>query len=118
MNYYIYYLICPISNKVRYVGKSKNPKARYKQHINKLDKLKTQKREWLEMLISKNLYPLIEIKETCTKNNGIKREQYHIDLNKDTIYNIHNPTKGKKSFNNYPKIINENKTRCQAEIKT
>jgi len=97
MKEFIYYLICPIDKKVKYVGKTKNPKTRYNQHIKKLDKQMTPKRQWLEMLFSKKLLPKIEIVEQF---NGDARhlEQKHVDLNKETILNIHNPKKGKKSF--------------------
>ena len=96
MNEFIYYLRCPNTNQVKYVGKSKNPKNRFKQHISKLDKQMTPKRIWLESLFNENKLPILEIIETC-QNNGREREQYYVDLNKATILNIHNPEKGKKS---------------------
>lgn len=97
MKEYIYYLICPIDNKVKYVGKTKHPELRYKQHIKKLDKTLTPKRKWLEMLHSKCLEPYMEIVEEV-EDDGRNREQYHVTLNKDTVLNIHNPDKGRKSF--------------------
>lgn len=110
MKEYIYYLICPIENKVRYVGKTKNPKSRYKQHISKLDKLITPKRKWLESLFEKKLLPIMKIVEETTVERGREREQYHVELHKDTILNIHNPGKGMKSFEGkYPKKINYDK---------
>lgn len=100
---YIYYLICPIDKEVKYVGKSVNPKSRYYQHIKKLDKLMTPKRKWLEMLFSKGLKPEIEIVDSVI-GDGRELEEYHVSLNKETILNIHNPGKGKKSFKGrYPK---------------
>lgn len=103
MEEYIYYLICPIDLTVKYVGKSKDPQKRYKQHVSKLDKLKTPKREWLEMLFSKGLMPKCKVVEKCY-GNARDREQYHVELNRATILNIHNPGKGCKSFSGrYPK---------------
>ena len=103
MTEYIYFLICPIDKSVKYVGKSKNPKRRYKQHITKLDKLMTPKRKWLEMLFKNELLPVIEIIEKC-ESNGREREQFYVNKYLDTILNIHNPEKGAKSFKNkYPK---------------
>jgi predicted GIY-YIG superfamily endonuclease len=96
MKEYVYYLICPIDKKVKYVGKTKKPKTRYNQHIKKLDKQLTPKRRWLEFLFSKNLVPKLVIVEEIEGDARIL-EQKHVDLNKETILNIHNPEKGMKS---------------------
>ena len=95
---YIYYLICPKTKEVKYVGKTKNPKKRYFQHIKKLDRSMTKKRIWLEMLFSENLAPILKIVEKCENGNGREREQHHVTLNKETTLNIHNPEKGAKSI--------------------
>lgn len=101
--YYVYYLIDPISKDVKYVGASSNPRSRYKQHITKLDKGKTEKRAWIEGLISKGLRPEIEIVETADNSvDAREMEQNHVTMNQDTILNIHNPAKGMKSFDRYP----------------
>lgn len=92
---YIYFLICPIEKTVKYVGKSKDPKKRYNQHIKKLDKQKTPKRLWMESLFNQNKLPILEI--VCQTENGRDLEQYYFDLHKKTALNIHNPEKGKKS---------------------
>jgi len=94
----IYYLICPIDNKVRYVGKTKNPKARYKTHIKTLDKTNTPKKAWLENLFSKNLMPKLQIVQTVDNPETARElEQWHVDLHKETTLNIHNPSKGRGS---------------------
>jgi hypothetical protein len=97
MKEFVYYLICPIDKKVKYVGKTKKPKSRYNQHIKKLDKQLTPKREWIELLFSKNLLPILKIVEEF-EGDARHLEQKHVDLNIETILNIHNPEKGKKSF--------------------
>lgn len=94
---YIYYLICPIDNVVKYVGKTKNVKRRYNTHVKKLDKGNTLKKQWLLKLFEKNLMPICKVVEECD-SNARDREQYHVDLNYDTILNIHNPSKGVKSI--------------------
>ena len=100
---YIYYLIDPRDNVVRYVGKSANPERRYKQHLSKLDKLMTPKRRWIEELFALKLVPKCKVVERC-EGNGREREQFHVSLNEATIFNIHNPAKGAKSFvGKYPK---------------
>lgn len=96
MKEYIYYLICPIENIVKYVGKTKNPKNRYKQHIKKLDKQKTPKRQWLEFIFEKGLLPKLKVVEEF-EGDARHLEQNHVFLNKKTILNIHNPEKGMAS---------------------
>lgn len=103
MKEYIYYLICPKDGSVKYVGKTKDPKKRYKQHITKLDRLMTPKRIWLEGLFAEGLKPLCRIVEEV-EGDARDREQYHVTLNEATILNIHNPSKGAKSTKGrYPK---------------
>jgi predicted GIY-YIG superfamily endonuclease len=95
---YIYYLVCPIDGKVKYVGKTKNPKARYTMHIKKLDKTNTPKRQWLEQLFSKNLQPKLQIVQSFSDPELARQmEQWHVDLHSETTLNIHNPEKGKES---------------------
>ena len=94
---YIYTLIDPITDVVKYVGKSKTPKARYKQHINKLDKTMTPKKIWLLGLFEKGLKPEMEIVEKITDEAGREREQHFVTMHEATTLNIHNPKKGMKS---------------------
>lgn len=96
MKEYVYYLICPIDNEVKYVGKSKKPKSRYNQHIKKLDKQLTPKRKWIEMLFSKSLLPTLKVVEEF-EGDARHLEQKHVEINEKTILNIHNPGKGIKS---------------------
>lgn len=104
MKTYIYYLICPVEKTVKYVGATKNPKTRFNQHVTKLDLLNTPKKIWLTMLFEKKLLPIMKVVDFAENEiEGRTKEQYHVDLNRDTILNIHNPAKGKKSFKRYPK---------------
>ena len=48
----IYTLTDPITNQVRYVGKSNNPLKRYYKHLNEsLKSTKTHKNNWINKLI-------------------------------------------------------------------
>jgi len=106
MKEYIYYLVCPIDGEVKYVGKTKHPETRYKQHVKKLDKTLTLKRKWLEMLHSKHLQPIMKVVEEVDSEDARGREQYHVTLNEATTLNIHNPDKGRKSIKGrYPKHV-------------
>lgn len=98
MNDFIYYLIDPITNVVKYVGKSKKPKTRYSQHIKKLDKSMTPKKRWLLGLFEEGLKPRLQIVKECD-GDGREDEQEHCNLHQNTILNIHNPAKGVKSRN-------------------
>ena len=31
--FYLYALVCPIENEIKYIGMSKSPKTRFKQHL-------------------------------------------------------------------------------------
>ena len=63
---YIYTLSHPITNEVRYVGKTINIKRRYKQHL--YDKRGTHKASWVKSLRKDGLKPILNILEECTDN--------------------------------------------------
>lgn len=63
---YIYTLSHPITNEVRYVGKTINIKRRYKQHL--YDKRTTHKANWIQSLRKKGLKPVLTIVEICEEN--------------------------------------------------
>ena len=73
---YIYKLIDPRNNEVRYIGKTTNIKRRYKQHL--YDKRKSHKSSWVQSLRNEKLKPIIEILETCDNYNWKEREIYWI----------------------------------------
>lgn len=66
MKTYIYILIDPISNQIRYVGKSNNPEKRYKNHKNRCRDKNTHKRNWINKLKLKGFNPEIEIIDTIS----------------------------------------------------
>ena len=80
---YVYYLIDPRTKEVKYVGKTKNPPSRFKQHIKKLDKTMTPKKKWLLELRAKGLQPKMIIAQEVN-GDGRAEEQYHLDRHKDT----------------------------------
>ena len=73
---YIYKLIDPRNNKIRYVGKTINIKRRYKQHLYEKDK--SHKSLWVQSLRNQKLKPIIEILENCNYDNWKEREIYWI----------------------------------------
>lgn len=56
-NVYIYALIDPRNNYVRYIGKANNPKERYKNHNNASRDKNTHKRNWINDLRKNSLRP-------------------------------------------------------------
>ena len=75
---FIYGLIDPFTNEVRYVGKSINPKRRYKEHLNKMTN--THKSAWIKSLLKIGKEPKIEIIEECSGDNWSDREKYWISF--------------------------------------
>lgn len=75
---YIYALLDPITNEIRYIGKSNNPKKRINNHIYESKKLTTHKANWIKSLIKKNLKPKIKIIEKVLYNEWEKKEKYYI----------------------------------------
>lgn len=61
MKHYIYTLSNPITNEVRYIGKTNNISKRYSAHIK--DNSKSYKSSWIKSLLNNNVLPIIEILE-------------------------------------------------------
>lgn len=71
---FIYGLIDPRTNQIKYIGKSDNPKKRLKEHISesrKKNKFGTKKENWINKLFSLNLKPKLKI------INKVKFEEYN-----------------------------------------
>jgi hypothetical protein len=67
MKTYFYYLKHPVTGEVRYIGQSKNPKQRQRQHVNAVKSGKdknTRKSNWIKFLLKDNLIPDLEVFET------------------------------------------------------
>jgi group I intron endonuclease len=72
---FIYTLNDPRTNEVRYVGKTNNLRARYNTHLN--DKSKTHKNNWIKLLKSYGLKPIMEVIEICG-DDWVERERFWI----------------------------------------
>jgi len=89
----IYILKDPITNKVRYVGKTETSlQKRLYDHI--YNKTKTPKSSWIQSLLKQNLKPLIEEIERTTRANWIEREIYWISFYKNQGEKLTNSTLG------------------------
>ena len=77
---YIYTLVDPITNEVRYVGRSVNPKKRYHRHLSESRYgTRSHKKAWVRSLIQQDQKPILEIIETVPPDLPWQpREQYWI----------------------------------------
>lgn len=87
----IYSLNCPITNEIRYIGKTSiNPSKRFSNHLKSREKSK--KAIWIKELISQNLLPILKEIEYCDNNKWVEREIYYIK--KYSNLNLLNENKG------------------------
>lgn len=93
---YIYKLIDPITNEVRYIGQSDNIMRRFNEHISSScnensNSYNTHKSCWIRKIKSKGLLPIIEVVEECDnlKQSNI-RERYYIEKLTNDGYRLTN----------------------------
>lgn len=88
---FIYKLLCPKSNEVRYVGKTTNINRRLSGHISEANRGKGRRYvlNWINSLLNQDLKPLIEKIEEC-ENDWQEREQYWIKYYRDNNANLCN----------------------------
>jgi len=91
---YIYMLLCPITNHIRYVGKTSNPKNRFYTHISESKLRRTHKECWIFGLIQKNLKPILEILDEVEISEWEFWEKHYICLIRSWGFNLVNSTKG------------------------
>lgn len=93
--YYLYHLIDPNTNLVRYVGITCRPKQRYKEHVNSAKKLRNHKANWINTLTQNTQKPIFKIvAESQDKEEIIKYEIQSIL----EIQNLTNSTTGGEYF--------------------
>lgn len=95
MKTYIYTLSHPITNEIRYVGKSTRIKRRETEHKSKwfCTKRPNHKNNWCLMLINQGLKPVLTIIDQ-TDNNWQELEKYWIKHYKDIGCRLLNHTEG------------------------
>jgi len=91
---YIYTLTDPISEQVRYVGKTNNPKRRYRQHLYCAKQLISHSQRWIQGLLDQGLKPEMQIIETTTRSLWREREQYWIQHYQEIGSPLTNLTEG------------------------
>lgn len=122
---YFYTLKCPITNDVKYVGRSVNPDGRYRQHIHsgKCEGHKDKKGAWIKSLLDKDLKPIMEIidklenykdieevkrkeeflilefRKTCDLKNDRDIVENGYNFSKESRQKMSDAQKGKKKIN-------------------
>jgi len=76
---YIYVLKDPITDEIRYVGKTIDANKRLKEHVRKSTSSKTYKNNWIQQLIKKSLLPKLEIVDLVSEENWGEHEQQWIN---------------------------------------
>ncbi len=81
---YIYVLIDPRDNSVRYVGKTSNPKYRLSGHIAECKKESTihYRARWIKTLLKENLKPEIKFIKVCPLEKFEEIESHYIEMYK------------------------------------
>lgn len=94
---FIYALIDPITNAVRYIGKTNNLYERYYRHLQELQDPKKKNyhsKNWIRGIFSLGYAPKLEILETCNKTNWQEKEMYWIAFYTNLKANLTNMTIG------------------------
>jgi group I intron endonuclease len=98
---YIYTLSDPITNEIRYIGKTININIRLSQHIAESMKAKNHKASWIKSLTKKGLLPKIDVIDIIQDENWEWLEIYWISQFKTWGFDLVNSTTGggKSIFN-------------------
>ena len=78
MKAYIYALSDPRDGRVRYVGKTNNPKRRFESHIYDMHGANPRKENWIKGLLRLDLKPDMSILEECADGEWEYRERHWI----------------------------------------
>lgn len=96
---FIYTLSDPNTKKIRYVGKSINPKRRLKDHY--YNKRRTYCSNWIWSLKDSNQKPILNIIEECNEDNWEEAEQYWICQFKAWGFKLTNHTDGGEGMHGF-----------------
>jgi hypothetical protein len=94
MNVFIYALLDPRTNQVRYIGKANNPKDRYSNHYNSARDKNSHKRNWINNIRNDGLKPELAIIDEVPKTNWQYWEKFYIYLFKSWGFDLLNYTGG------------------------
>lgn len=75
---FIYGLRDPRTREIRYIGKTRRPKVRYREHL-RLDGINPHKDNWIALLATEGLRPEFVILEKCCEEEWAERERLWIE---------------------------------------
>jgi len=112
MKIYIYILSHPITNEIKYVGKTNSIKRRLQGHIDYARNPKKKRRYvsyWILKLLKEDLRPILTVLEECDDTNWIERERYWINFYKNQSCKLCNLTEGGEGTHGYeyPEYLKE-----------
>ena len=93
---FIYILIDPRNNQVRYVGKTDNIRKRYNHHL--IDNYKSYKTAWIKSLKNEKLKPIMEVIDEVPLNEWVFWEKYWISQMKAWGFKLTNLSNGGEGF--------------------
>lgn len=106
----IYGLICPLSNQIRYVGRTaKKLNVRLAEHLRE-GKSITKKQKWILILKEKELKPKAIVLCYADKSNWIEKEKEYINLLRKTGLDLTNTVNGWKHTKEWKLIASKRMT--------
>lgn len=97
---YIYGLVCPFSNEIKYIGKSIQPEVRLQQHA--ISRWNKPLSNWIRELKSKNTSPYIKVLNTFVNDEEATKEERKLIKQTPNLFN-----KAIFEFENYTKVDSE-----------
>jgi group I intron endonuclease len=95
MTAYVYALIDPRDNRIRYIGTTNDMEVRLKYHLGHLKTNRTHKSNWLLGLLSDGFTPLVKILETLdSEEEAFRRETFWISYGHRQGWALTNHTDG------------------------
>ncbi len=94
---FIYALVDPSTNEIRYVGKSNDPYVRYNSHLcyaRQPQHQKTHCGRWIKLILLKELKPQLIILECCEHSLWKERERFWISYSRSKGWPLTNLTEG------------------------
>lgn len=99
-NTFIYALVDPITEQVRYIGKSNNPRKRYNAHLTDTRFCK-HKINWIKKLKEQSLVPVLQILEEVSQDTWQERERHWIAFYRQHGHDLINETDGGEGMNGW-----------------
>lgn len=91
---YIYALLAPESDEIRYVGKANDPWKRLKEHLTEATHETHHRANWLKLLMSQGHTPRLEIVAEVPVAEWKCWERYYIQYFRDSGFNLVNTAEG------------------------